>query len=304
MINYVEETPCPAHGGHNKLTLTLDAGLFDKLEFEAYEKEKMTHSLQGKIAAEEGHVKTKRPWEALQTMLARAVIRSDTKLAMAEIGISLHGSKSKEMYSVQFVCNSCLRSTDVLFPVCDDRCLRDQADRTMVQFFRPYFELMNVSLPDPPPPPPPALGYVQTPFAPPKPAPRTGSRNSMLLPLNAAELKHMDRISFQRQWGEETDTTASVTSRCGKSDGSSRSAANAVVPYCPRTIHEREKYWECYWNHGRSQQPVDAADRIDGDAQLQWRRGGQQWQWTGDGPNDWEWSPFWSLTGDGQWQWD
>ena len=26
-----------------------------------------------------------------------------------------------------------------------------------------------------------------------------------------------------------------------------------------------------------------------------------KWKWTGDGPDDWEWSPFWSLT-DGDWQ--
>ena len=103
------------------MTLTFDAALFDKLEFEAYEKEKMTHSLQGKIAAEEGHVKTKRPWEALQTMMSRAVLRSDTKLAMAEIGISLQNVTSTEMYNVQFVCHRYLRTTDVLFPVCEDR---------------------------------------------------------------------------------------------------------------------------------------------------------------------------------------
>ena len=224
---------------------------------------------------------------------------------MAEIGISLHNVKSTEMYSVQFVCNRCLRSTDVLYPVCDDRRLRDQADRTMAQLFQPYFEHMHISLPPAPPPPPPALGYGQTPFAPPKPAPRTGSRSSNLVLPNVAELKHMDRISFQRHWCEETDTTASVTSRCGKSDGSPRNAANEVVPDCPRTFPVPEK-WECYWNHGRSQQPVDAtaADTIDGDAKWQWRRGGQQWQWTGDGPNDWEWSPFWLLNGYGQWQWD
>ena len=54
MINDGEE--CPAHGGHNKLTLTFDEELFDKLEFEDWEKEKMTHSLQGKIAAAEGNV--------------------------------------------------------------------------------------------------------------------------------------------------------------------------------------------------------------------------------------------------------
>ena len=64
MINDVEETPCRAHGCHHKLTVTFEEGLFAKLDFEAYEKEKMTHSLQGKIAAEEGHVKTKRPWDA------------------------------------------------------------------------------------------------------------------------------------------------------------------------------------------------------------------------------------------------
>ena len=43
------------------LTLCFEECLFAKLDFAAYEKEKMTHSLQGKIVAEEGHVKTKRP---------------------------------------------------------------------------------------------------------------------------------------------------------------------------------------------------------------------------------------------------
>ena len=288
------------------MTLTFDDELFAKLTFVDWEKEKMTHSLQGKVAAAEGNVQTTRPWEALATLMARAVVQSDTKKAMADLGISLHNVKSTAMYSVQFVCNRCRLATDVLYPVCEDRRLRDQADRTMVQLFQPYFELMHISLPAPPPPPPPPPGSVQSPFAPPMPAPRTGSRNSRLLPLNVAELKHMDRISFQRQWGEETDTTASVTSRCGKSDGSPRNAANAIVPYHPRTLPPPAK-WECYWNHGRSQQPVDAtaADTIDGDGpETAFRRGGLKWKWTGDGPNDWEWSPLWSWTGDGQWQWD
>ena len=167
---------------------------------------------------------------------------------------------------------------------------------------------MNISLPAPPPPPP-ALGYVQTPFAPPKPAPRTGSRSSNLLLPNVAEF-NADKLKkegmSQRRWGADTETTASVTSRCGKPDGSPRNAANADLPYCPRTFPAPDK-WECYWNHGRSQQPVDAtaADTIDGDGpETAFRRGGLKWKWTGDGPSDWERSPFWSLTGDGQWQWD
>ena len=290
------------------MTLTFDDELFAKLTFGDWEKEKMTYSLQGEVAAAEGNVQTTRAWEALATMMARAVVQSDTKKAMADLGISLHNVKSPAMYSVQFVCNRCRLATDVLYPVCEDRRLRDQADRTMVQLFQPYFEHMHISLPPAPPPPPPALGYVQTLFAPPPPppppcsAPPTGSRKSRLLPLSAADLKHMERISFQQKWSEETSTTASGT--CGKSDCFSSTASNAGFPDCPRKIDEPEPYWECYWNHSRSQQPVDAADRIDGGAQLHWRRGGRQLQWTGEGPNDWQWSPFWLMNGFGEWQWD
>lgn len=280
------------------MTLNFEECLFAKVDFEAYEKEKRTHSLQGKIAAEEGHRNTQRPWQALYTLMGRAVIRSDTKLAMAHIGISLHAPKSKESYSVQFVCNSCKRSTDVLFPVCEDRFLRDEADMTMCKVFAPYFEVMNICLPAPPPPPPmPALGYVQTLFAPPLPAPRSGSRSSNLLLPNVANInadKSNTEEMRQRRWGADTDTTASVTSKCDKRDGdavSSDTIIDCVPYYCPPAPLPVK--WECYWHHGRSQQPVDA-ETTD-------RRGGPKWKWTGDGPNDWEWSPSWSWT-DGQWQ--
>ena len=143
------------------MTLTFDGELFAKLTFVDWGKEKMTYSLQGKVAAAEGNVQqTTRPWEALATLMARAVVQSDTKKAMADLGISLHNVKSTAMYSVQFVCNRCRLATDVLYPVCEDRRLRDQADRTMVQLFKPYFEHMHIPLPAPPPPPPPALAYV------------------------------------------------------------------------------------------------------------------------------------------------
>jgi len=305
MAYHGEEHACRCHGGRNKLTLHYDEELFDKLKFDAWEKEKITHGLWGKVAAVEGHGATRRPWEAFAKMMAKANLNSHTTLAMAEIGISLYSVKSSEMYSVQFVCRGCLRATDVLWPVCDDKLARDQADRTMVQIFKPYFEHLGFKVPDtamPPPPPPP--GSVQSLFASPMPAPRTGSRNSRLLEANMAELKHIDRTSFQLNWGEGTSTTASVTSRCSKSAAPDCNAANAVVPYCPSTIDEPDKYWDCYWNHSRSQQPVDAADEFDGGAQLQWRRGGQQWQWVGDGPDDWVWSPYWLCNGYGEWEWN
>ena len=57
MISDVEETPCRCHGGHVLFTLSFDECLFDKVDFEAWGKEKMTQSLHGKIAAEEGHNK-------------------------------------------------------------------------------------------------------------------------------------------------------------------------------------------------------------------------------------------------------
>ena len=270
----------------------------------------MTQSLQGKVAAAEGNVQTTRPWEALATLMARAVVQSDTKKAMADLGISLHNVKSTAMYSVQFVCNRCRLATDVLYLVCEDRRLRDQADRTMVQLFQPYFEHMYISLPPAPPPPPPALGYVQTLFAPPMPAPRTGSRSSNLLLPNVAEF-NADKLKkegmSQRRWGADTETTASVTSRCGKRDGSPRNAANAILPYIhgPRDIPPPAK-WKCYWNHGRNQQPVDAtpADTIDVDGpETACRRAGAgtNWKWTGYGHNDWEW--LWSWNEDGQWEW-
>ena len=245
-----------------------------------------------------------RPWEALSTMLGRAVLRSDTKLGMAQIGISLHAVKSKESYSVQFVCNRCKRSTDVLFPVCDDRFLRDQADMTMLQVFAPCFKVLDISLPapprPPPPPPMPPLGYAQTQFAPPRPPPRAGSRSSNLLLPNVAELE-ADKLNTggmrQCRLNDDTETTASVTSRCGKRDGDDVSSDTVTVtdcvPYYPPAPSPAK--WECYWNHGRSQQPVDATAA---DA-MRW-----PWQWTGAGPNDWERSPSWSWTGDGQWQWD
>ena len=85
------------------MTLQYDEELFEKLKFDAWEKEKFSHSLWGKVAAVEGHGATRRPWEAFALMMAKAVLKSDTTLAMAEIGISLHAAKSKEMYSVQFV---------------------------------------------------------------------------------------------------------------------------------------------------------------------------------------------------------
>jgi len=121
MIYDVEEALCPYHGGHAFFTLAFDGCLFDKLDFDAWGKEKMTHSLYGKNSAEEGNGRSMRPWEALYTMLAKAVLHSETKVGMAQIGISLHAAKSKESYSVQFVCNACGRSTDIMFPVADDR---------------------------------------------------------------------------------------------------------------------------------------------------------------------------------------
>ena len=54
MIN--DGRKCPVHGGQHKLTLTFDDELFAKLTFGDWEKEKMTYSLQGKVAAAEGNV--------------------------------------------------------------------------------------------------------------------------------------------------------------------------------------------------------------------------------------------------------
>ena len=304
----VEGTPCCYHGGHQLCTLKYEHGVFSKLDFDSYGKEKMTHSLQDKIAAEEGHQQTMRPWESLHTMLGRAVIQSDTKVAMAQIGISLHAVKSKSSYSCQFVCLSCMQATDVLFPVCDDRFLRDQADKTMLQFFSPYFKYLNICVPAPAPPPPMRDSFAAF-IQPLVPAPHGGSRSSRLLVPNVAELNagkwKNEWLQQDRDW--DTETTASVTSRCGKCDGSLRNAANAILPYIhgPRDIPPPAK-WKCYWNHGRNQQPVDAtpADTIDVDGpETACRRAGAgtNWKWTGYGHNDWEW--LWSWNEDGQWEW-
>ena len=130
MIRGVEKTPettsCPYHGGHDTLTLSFEEGLFAKV--------------------------------------VRAVIRSETKSSMEQIGISLHAVKSKEYYNVQFICKACLGATDMLHLVAEDPCLRDLADRTMMQFFSPYFNVLSIPLPHPPPPPP-----LKTKFAPPPP---------------------------------------------------------------------------------------------------------------------------------------
>ena len=97
------------------LTFAFDEESYDKVVFDAYEKEKKVHSLQGKVDSAGDHAKHKRPWGALGTMMSRANMRSETKTAMAQIGISLHGVKSKAFY--QFVCKPCSRATDMLFPV-------------------------------------------------------------------------------------------------------------------------------------------------------------------------------------------
>ena len=125
------------------MTLAFDGNLFDKLTFDPWHKERMTHSLHGKTAADEGHERSIRPWEAFSTMLATANLHSETKEGMAQIGISLHATKSKECYSVQFVCNACGRSIDIMFGVADDRSLRDRADKTVLKVFAPYFQLIG-----------------------------------------------------------------------------------------------------------------------------------------------------------------
>ena len=96
-----EKTVCPYHGGHDMLTLAFDEENYDKVVFDAHEKEKKVHSLQGKVDSAGGHAKHKRPWGALGTMMSRANMRSETKTAMAQIGISLHGVKSKPLLSVR-----------------------------------------------------------------------------------------------------------------------------------------------------------------------------------------------------------
>ena len=93
IMNVFEETPCPVHEGNWFFTLCFDENLMDKLVFDAWGKQKMAYSLVGKVVAEEGHQKTMRPWEAFSRMLDRAVLRSDTKIRMAMIGISLHNVK-------------------------------------------------------------------------------------------------------------------------------------------------------------------------------------------------------------------
>ena len=55
MAYHGEEHACRSHGGHNKLTLRYDEELFDKLKFDDWEKEKMTHSLWSKVVAGEGN---------------------------------------------------------------------------------------------------------------------------------------------------------------------------------------------------------------------------------------------------------
>ena len=63
-MSVVEGTPCRYHGGHVLFTLSFEECMFGKVDFNAWGKEKMTYSLQGKVAAEEGHQTTMRPWEA------------------------------------------------------------------------------------------------------------------------------------------------------------------------------------------------------------------------------------------------
>ena len=280
MICDVEEALCPYHGGHAFFTLAFDGCLFDKLDFDAWGKERMTQSLDGKVSsADEGNGGSMRPWEALHAMLAKAVLHSETKVGMAKIGISLHRAQSKECYSVQFVCNACGRCTDILFPVAADRSHRDQADRIMLAVFAPYFQLIGPAPPPPPPPPPPGprVGYVQTQFPPPMPTLQSGSLRADLWIPGSAQLKE-DKMNTERRW------------RCG-GDGETESTASGTISnYVPSDPPAPPvKLWNCYWNHGRSQQPVNppAADWIYSD-KPEWR-----WSWTGLGPDDWEWSDEW-----------
>ena len=180
--------------------------------------------------------------------MSRATMRSETKTAMAQIGISLHGVKSKAFY--QFVCKPCL---DMLFPVAEDQGLRDLADSTMLQFLSPYFNVLSKALPAQPPPPP-----LKTKFAPPPP------------PLKTKFAPLRDVADFPPA-----------------------TSATSTAPYNPPGAPPVKKY-HCYWEHGRNQQPV-------GTITTEWDR--PAWRWTGYGPDDWEWSPYWSWT-NGHWQFD
>ena len=98
-------------------------------------------------------------------MMKHAFVRSETKSDMEQIGISLHSVKSKDNYNVQFICNACKRAANMLHPVAKEPGLRALADRTMMQIFSPYFNVLSMPVPHPPPPPP-----LKTKCAPPPPS--------------------------------------------------------------------------------------------------------------------------------------
>ena len=305
MICDSEGSLCRYHAGHALFTIRFEEKFFEKLDFDAWGKTTKTISVRDKVAALEGHNTTQRPWEALANLMGQAVLRSDTKLCMSQIGICLHAVKSKECYSVQFVCSSCNLATDFMFPVCDDRHLRDHGDRSMLAIFAPYFNLIgryapSILPPSPPPPPPlpPQDGHGQVLIAPPPPPPWTGSHKSKLLPPSVA------KEEADKGKGERILSTTPTTT--GSSDTSSD-----VVPFHPPTP---KPDWKCWWNNGRDQQPTDATAADTGDGDWEWTRRGANnwkstgdgdWEWTGDGKDDWEWTSTWSYTrfGTNNWQW-
>ena len=141
--------------------LRYDEHIFEKLKFGDWEKECIASSIQCKVADDEHHQKTQRPWKAFASLTGRASLKSETKLGFSEIGISLHKSKSKENYSIQFVCKYCRAATNILYPVAAARDQREEADLTMLSIFGQYFDLVGPTwarpTPAPPPPPPPPM---------------------------------------------------------------------------------------------------------------------------------------------------
>ena len=249
---------CPHHEGHNMFTLWYDGSNFEKTTFDSWLKTNMAHSVCGRVASDENHMKTRRPWEAFYDLVGRATTRSETKTSFAELGMSLHKSTSKEMYNLQFICRACNRTTNPLYPIASDEDLRAEADRTMLAVYSKYFDTVGPTKPDfdtvgptkpelkkmvVPPPPPPQWPCQPTNVLPPPP------------PLDYAP---------------------------SASGASTASVSTDISTYAPSI-----SVYRCYWHDLRNQSPASTEYKSwtgDGRGET-WT-----WRWTGDGRNDWTWT--------------